>query len=383
MKLGIITLPFNSNYGGILQAYALQKTLTNLGHEVKNVNRFSKGIGIPLKMKILSFGNRFIKRYLLGKRVPLRIWPTAKEQKFMAQHTENFIKENITLTHFLKNDSEFPSLEKYNFDAYIVGSDQVWRPRYSPKIENHFLGFLGYKNITRIAYAASFGVDKWEYSDEQTKRCCDLAQKFDAISVREDSAIRMCKEHLKVNAFQVVDPTMLLEKEVYEELVKKDNLPERKRKLLNYVLDITPEIKTIISKIENTMGLESFSTMPKNLFRFVGKEKIDTCVAPPVTNWIKGIMDADFVITDSFHGTVFSIIFNKPFFALGNTKRGMSRFTSLLKTFELEHRLLTENNYNIEEKINAKIDFEKVNKILNSKRKEAILFLQESLKRSE
>lgn len=380
MKIGIITLPFNSNYGGILQAFALQKILRELGHDVKNVNRYSKGIGIPFSRKILSFGNRFLKKYLLGKKAPLRIWPNEKEIKYMAQHTDQFIQDNISLTHFLKNESEFSSLKEYNFDAYIVGSDQVWRPRYSPKIENHFLSFLKNDNSAkRIAFAASFGVDKWEYTPGQTSHCSELVQKFNAVSVREQAAKKLCKNYLNVDAKQVVDPTMLLEKKTYEELVYKDKLPESYQNLLTYILDITPEIDEVIRKIEKDLGLKRFSTMPENLFRFVGKKQIDSCISPPVTNWIKGFMDAEFVVTDSFHGTVFSIIFNKPFFALGNTKRGMSRFTSLLKTFELEDRLLTEDDYTIEEKLKSKIDYKKVNKILEDKKEEAILFLKEAL----
>ena len=380
MKIGIITLPFNSNYGGILQAYALQQVLKKSGHDVKNINRFSKDIGISFTRKILSFGNRSIKRYLLGIKVPVRIWPTAKEIKYMARHTEKFIYDNITLTHPLNGESEFSSLEKYGFDAYIVGSDQVWRPKYSPKIENHFLEFAKQQQVKKIAYAASFGVDKWEYTPEQTITCRQLAQKFNAISVREDAAVKLCRENLNIEVVQALDPTMLLGKEEYEELVRKDNLAARNQNLLIYILDITPRVEKIIQKVENEMNLKRFSTMPKNLFRFVGKEKIDSCISPPVTNWIKGFMDADFVITDSFHGTVFSIIFNKPFFTLGNPKRGMSRFISLLKIFELEERLITEDEPNIEEKLKHDIDFKKINKILETKKKEAISFLERTLK---
>src|SRR6056297_3355418 len=117
MKIGIITLPFNSNYGGILQAYALQKTLKDLGHDVKNANRFSRGIGIPFHRKVLSFSNRAFKRFILGKKIPLRIWPTLREQRYMARYTNCFIQENIALTHYLKNDSALPSLKKYKFEA--------------------------------------------------------------------------------------------------------------------------------------------------------------------------------------------------------------------------------------------------------------------------
>ena len=379
MKIGIITLPFNSNYGGILQAYALQKVLIDKGHEVQNVNRFSKGIGISTKMKVLSFGSRFIKRYLFGKKVPVRIWPTKKEQEYMAQNTYRFIKENIQLTKYVNDDAQLSTLNHDGFNAFVVGSDQVWRPRYSPKIENHFFEFVTDQSIKKIAYAASFGVDHWEYSEIQTANCKKLASQFKAISVRENTGVELCKKHLSIDALQVLDPTMLLDKADYEALVAKDQLPERKENLLTYVLDISPEIKATIEKVEQILNLKSFSTMPENLFRYVGKEKIDECIAPPVTNWIKGFMDAEFVFTDSFHGTVFSILFNKQFVSIGNTKRGVTRFTSLLSMFGLEDRLLTESDLDIEKRINNKIDYDRVNKLLNEKREEAISFLTEAI----
>ena len=97
------------------------------------------------------------------------------------------------------------------YDAFIVGSDQVWRPSYNQHLEQAFLNFTeNWKNVKRIAYAASFGVDNWEFTKKQTKECKRLVQKFDFVSVREDTAVNLCKEHLGIEATHVLDPTLLL-----------------------------------------------------------------------------------------------------------------------------------------------------------------------------
>ncbi len=378
MKIGIVTLPFNSNYGGILQAYAIQSVLKKMGHEVETVNRVSKGM--PISLKVLSFGKRFVKRYLMGKKVVVRTWPNKKESLFIAQHTRKFIDTYIDLTRFLESEKEFKSLAGGSFGAWVVGSDQVWRPKYSPDLSNHYLGFLPENDKSvKISYAASFGVDHWEYSESESESCKNLIKKFDAVSVREESGIELCKKHFGMEAVQMLDPTLLVEKKEYIGLVKNDHLPEQDKKLLTYILDRNPRVIEMVKKVEEHFQLESFSTMPSNFFRNVGKKNIEQCVAPPVTNWIKGFMDAEFVITDSFHGTVFCIIFNKPFIALGNVKRGMSRFSSLLKIFGLEDRLVTDSDLNIDKIINSEIDFEKVNEILDKKKEEAFSFLKKAL----
>ena len=378
MKIGIITLPFNTNYGGILQAYALQSALKKMRHEAITINR--KTEGMSLKMKVLSFGRRILLTAAGRKNVVIRTWPNRNEDEIISQHTNRFIAENIKTTHLFKSETDFSTLKNQGFDAYVVGSDQVWRPKYSPAIANHFLGFTNREqNLKRLSYAASFGVDDWEYNEEQTKICSELAAQFNAVSVREDSGIKLCAEHLGVQAIRVIDPTLLIAKEEYIGLVVKDKIPKFKGKLLNYVLDKAPEKQKIIHQIEDELQLETFSTMPETSFRESGKSKLHQCIFSPVTSWIRGFMDAEFVVTDSFHGTVFSIIFNKPFLAIGNEKRGMSRFVSLLKIFDLEERLVFNNNPDIRKIIRTNIDFEKINNIIEREKKQATQFLQDSL----
>jgi len=379
MKIGIITLPFNSNYGGLLQTYALQSVLRQMGHEVWSVNRRNRIM--PFKFKILTSSSRLIKSIMNRKAGVIRSWATAKEELIVDQHTNRFIRENIRTTDFLKSEKEFAKLSRYEFDAYIVGSDQVWRPKYSPCLANHFLGFIeSTSKIKRISYAASFGVDNWEYTPEQTEECRKLVTKFNAVAVREDSAVKNCKDNFGIDALQVLDPTLLIAKEEYIRMVEKDNIPKCNGTLLTYVLDKSPDKQEFIKSIVKETGLNEVSIMPKSLFRDAGRKKINDCIYPPVTAWLRGFMDAEYVITDSFHGTAFAIIFNKPFLALGNTKRGMTRFTSLLKIFGLEDRIILSADSHLIEKLYEPIDFHHVNEILKTKQKEAVTFLADSLK---
>lgn len=378
MKIGIVTLPFNWNYGGILQTYALQVALKEMGHEAITINRNT--VLMSTKMKILSFVRRTILKVVFRKDVVLRTWPTKQEEKLIRQHTDRFIVEHVATTDLFKSEADFNGIRKYGFEAFISGSDQVWRPKYSPSLKNHFLGFLGNDSeAKRISYAASFGVDNWEFNGQDTKVCSDLAKKYKAISVREDSAIELCKKQLGVDAELVLDPTLLVAKEKYIALVEKDGIEKMPGTLFNYVLDLTPEKVQFIQKAANQLGLVAFSSTAGGSFRDLGKKRLNECIFPPLTQWLRGFVDAKFIITDSFHGTAFSIIFNKQFISIGNKKRGITRFSSLLKMLGLEDRLIFDFGDDSLLKLQNTIDFMAVNKKLEIKKKESLDFLKIAL----
>jgi exopolysaccharide biosynthesis predicted pyruvyltransferase EpsI len=129
--------------------------------------------------------------------------------------------------------------------------------------------------------------------------------------------------------------------------------------------------------VESEFKLKSFYVMAKRKFTDFEKECIEDCIFPPATAWLRGFMDAEFVVTDSFHGTVFSILFNKPFIAIGNQDRGLARFSSLLKLFNLENRLI-QTSTDIDDKLlHEKINWEKVNAILREKKEQSLRFLND------
>jgi hypothetical protein len=206
-------------------------------------------------------------------------------------------------------------------------------------VSDAYLRFAEKFKVKRVAYAASFGIDEWDYTDEETARVRQLAQKFDAISVREDSGVELCKKYLGVHAEHVVDPTMLLDKADYVKLIEAANVPKSKGNLFEYVLDASAEKTEFINRVAADRGLTPFSVHNTNVEN--GDAPAEMRVQPPVEQWLRAFLDAEFVVTDSFHACVFSIIFGKPFIAVGNAQRGNARFDSLFKMFGLEHHLIT------------------------------------------
>ncbi len=376
MKIGILTQPLHNNYGGLLQNYALQSVLSSLGHEVLTINIQNKEIS--LFRKIASIIKRSLLR-ILGHDIVIRTLPTIKESKIISQNTQQFVKHNIKTTNLISNKVNKKLLVDYYFDAYIVGSDQVWRPCYSPQQSTFFLDFLKDDvTVKKLAYAASFGVSDWEFSDAETKEYGKLLKLFDAVSVREETAVDLCKKYFDVEATHLLDPTMLLNKDIYMKLVKESHVKKSPGNLFTYILDKSSEKDQIIDFVVQKYDLNSFSVMPQRSFNEPDRVDIQDCVFPYVEEWIRGFIDAKYVITDSFHGTVFSILFNKPFISIANKNRGITRFTSLLKLFHLEDRLIFSSKDFNKESL-KEIDWERTNAILIHEKEKSMQFLSYNL----
>lgn len=339
MKIGILTQPLYVNYGGLMQCFALQQVLRDMGHEPVVLQReFPRRYTIT--GGIVYYAKHFVK-LLLGRQSSWHYYIDPKRREYIAKNTNRFIEKNIPsrsvkcyTTEELKRE-----VDRIHLDAIIVGSDQVWRPFYSPCQPNYFLDFIEKDSaILRISYAASFGRDDWSFSKELTKQCGVLLRRFKAVSVREQSAIALCKEHFGVEPVLVLDPTMLLEKDDYLKIASSSG---RHEGLFCYILDRNKEKRAVALSIAEKTGLSAFETMPgaadsvDNLYK-----DLEKCVYPSVEDWVASFRDANMVLTDSFHGTVFSIIFNKPFWVIGNAGRGMARFNTLLSLFGLEDRLI-------------------------------------------
>lgn len=378
MKIGILTLPLHSNYGGNLQAFALMNVLRDLGHEPWLLSRARPAF--PMWRIPLALAKRVIKKFVLRREgIVLRHGLLDKhERAVIEQHARRFITAHIQP----QTRASITSLQlaeqlgAYAFEAVVVGSDQVWRPRYAGNITDSFCGFIPETDsrTRRVAYAASFGTDDWPLSPAQTVACATLARRFDAISVREDSGVNLCRAHLGVAAEQVLDPTLLLEPVRYLQLLSEDG--KRNRGVMSYVLDEDPEKQEWIALCTDKLGLPVFKVGART-------ENIEAPlaerVAPPVEDWLRGFRDADFVVTDSFHGTAFSILFNKSFIAIGNPGRGIARFTSLLKLFGLEERLVISPGQSVEDIVTKSIDWASVNAALDAERVKALSFLRNAL----
>lgn len=363
MKIGIITQPLHTNYGGLLQNYALQQVLKGWGHNVITLDQ--KNVLLPkwriyasfiktFLFKIIGKGNERNYPYSLNKR----------EQAYIRQHTNRFINKYINHTEPFQKIKDFRNYTiNNNLDALIVGSDQVWRPIYNRNVLCSFFDFSKGLQVKRIAYAASFGVSHWEFNKSQTKHCRELIRNFNGVSVREDSGIDLCRKYLYCDALHVLDPTMLLEKEDYIHLVEEENEPISKGNLFTYILDNSIEKKSIVDEVASELSLIPFAVFPKSkASRKTIKRNLDACVYPSVTQWLRAFVDAEFVVCDSFHGAVFSIIFNKPFLIIGNKGRGMARFNALLEMFDLKNRMVNDIA-DIHSIVNTLIDWDKINQI--------------------
>lgn len=381
MKIGILTQPLHTNYGGLLQNYALQQTLIRAGHDVETIDWKNPDMELTdwfrfKRFLLLKFGGKKYKS--------LKPLISKKEKSVIQSNTNRFIQSQIRHTKAMTCLEDFEvQARKGMYDAYIVGSDQCWRPKYNRFLPAMFLGFLKDSAAKRIAYGASFGTDEWEYTEEMSAICAPLAQKFNLLTVREDSGITLCKEHFGVDAIQVLDPTLLLTKEDYLHLVESENEPHSSGTLFNYILDPDDKTTDIINHVAHGLGLKAFQVLPKyqadTLTKEIVKGCIDDCVFPSVTAWLRAFIDAEMTIVDSFHGMVFSILFNKPFWVIGNSERGMSRFTSLLKLFNLENRLLDLNELD-NVAFSSPIDWDNVNAILEKQRISSKNLLLNSLK---
>lgn len=329
-KIAILTQPLGTNYGGMLQAFALQHVLREMGHEPITIDRRSK-VGTIFELGSLAKGGLL---WAIGRQKRIRRRPTARESEIIFGNTKRFVSEYIATSPTIYTSKE---LSRYtnaeNFDAYVVGSDQVWRKSYSPCMDDFFLGFVPKESrAKRIAYAASFGIDQWEFNDKETDRYSEFAKRFDLITVREDNGIRLCRDHLGVKASQVVDPTMLVNRSVYEQLALGPHTKPSKGDLFCYILDRTPNKMRLVKQIAQERGLRAFELLPKTYSELITSGgPIQNCILPSTEQWLRSFLDSEFVVTDSFHGTVFSIIFEKQCIVLENQQRGADRFTSLFK----------------------------------------------------
>ncbi len=362
MKIAILTLPLHANYGGIIQNYALQTVLQRTGHEVCTIN---------------------LKKTPLGKKydVPLLKLLSQLRKSKAKQHVRRFINEHINLTTPVRTKKELRNFDFSEYGAVVVGSDQVWRACYAyPDIYAYFLDFVQGTNIKKIAYSVSFGVDKAEYSPEQSCVCGEYIKDFDTITVREKSALALINDiykwECKEAPVQTLDPTMLLRREDYLQISSAYTNEENVGGLFYYVLDMTEEKRNIINKLSEELGVKPFTVNRKSRRWY---DKKENRMVPPLEEWLMAFHKARYVFTDSFHGSVFSIIFNKEFIAFGNRKRGMSRFLSLMEQFGLMDRLVYSEEECTSQLYRNGIDWTSVNSIMETEREKSLARLTHSL----
>lgn len=355
MKIGILTLPLSSNYGGILQCYALQTVLERMGHEVVVLDRTfaapSAGLVIRRCGSVLKC---MVRRYIQGQKNISILSPWS--QRYVIDKRDQidfsvllkFVRRNINITRPLRSsEALLKRVKRQKLDCFVVGSDQVWRECYSPFLIDCFAGFLPEDDkMLKITYGASFGTSENPISEQMLETCKRLSSRFAAISVREKSAVGLVEQYFGKHAELVLDPTLLLDAEDYVIERSKTACPVTAGQdtLVSYVLDTDGQKAKIANDVACELGL-------KESFMGLSPKKSDGSPDKmiPVQSWLDNFRNASFVVTDSFHGCVFSIINRKPFIAIVNYSRGADRFVSMLSQLGLEGRMV--NDY---EEFNAR-----------------------------
>lgn len=345
MKIALLTIWHEKNYGAELQAYATIKTLTELGHEVKMIDmRLENMRYISLKGRVAQFISIF----------------TPGEWKF-----RNFWRKTIPKTRrYLSLDElkKNPPLA----DLYLVGSDQVWNPEITKSFATAFFLDFGDNTVKRASYASSFGVESWNEKDKLTKKVNTFLQRFDAVSCREKSGCEILKKSFNINATHVIDPTLL--RKDFSEFVVSEICNYT---LVYYPLDNDPELRNYANKLSQHLGYKCIDAA--NRKKYFGK--IEWNRNSP-KQWIEAIANSRLVITRSFHGVAFSLLYKRQFIVVNNTSR-ITRITNLLESLGLSDRCF----HSFEEVDAARpwdypIDYNQITPLLENLREESMEFLK-------
>jgi hypothetical protein len=378
----ITTLPLHANYGGILQAYALQRVVRDLGYDPVTDTSSPKPLLRRLRWWLLRHPSRWLRR--LSPARADRDWRIAMR---VTAPLRAFVARNIETGSFLEAAGTPRGRNRLarRFRTFVVGSDQVWRAAYAD-IPAQFLEVLEPirgERPRRISFAASFGLDDLaEYSEHDRTRAAELIHRFAAVSVREASGVRICRDEFGIHAERHIDPTMVLRPDRYLELVATSRVAPTPAagRMLVYRLDDNEHVASTVRGLGERLGLHSLDLLPSGRPKSWREyaRNAEHHDLPSIEEWLACFASAEFVVTDSFHGCAFSILFNRPFVVFANEKRGASRFESLLGVFGLEHHVVPRSIDEIDERVFAP-DWNAVNEVLEEERERAIAYLEENL----
>lgn len=360
MKIGIVTMPLCANYGGTLQNWALQQVLIRMGHEPITLRfpvMYQGMTNIHYWMKVFPMqALRFIYHKFKGEQYEMPL--TISSWKNSVSGMERFVDDHINVTEYLPNLS-MEDVKRYGIEALLVGSDQIWRPVMYDVIKYYFLGFAKDSDILRVAYAPSVALDEWPFGESTTAQLRELIKKFSSVSVREESSVKLIKDNLGVDAQWVLDPTMLLKADDYLDVCKEE--PQCKESFVfAYILDMTDEKRKMAELTARRLG---YSVR----WLTAGKVKEEDTIE----KWLANFRDAKYVITDSYHGTAFSLLFHKAFYCFYNTYRGNARMDSLKEISGLNERFVNETV----EDLGMEIDYAAVEERIDRMRKTSFIFL--------
>lgn len=365
-KVSLITLQNVPNYGSVLQCYATEQIIRKIGYEIETINYLPERMTkLGMLKAIKDKKDIFSKSFVLRNIARIVIYPSYIKRFYIFN---KFRKKYLIQTKKqFKNNNE---LKKYfpRADIYCTGSDQVWNSKWNGGIDKAmFLDFVP-KDKKCIAYSASFGKNKLEFWEiQETKQ---LLKKYKNISVREKSATEILYS-LGYASVQVVDPTLLLNGNEWRKI--SSNKYSEDSYILVYNLNRNKKIDKYAENLSKKTGLK-IRFLSYQFHEFYKKGKI--MCNPKVEDFLSLIDHAQYVITDSFHATAFSLNFNTQFIIVYPGKYS-TRLQSILEITGLENRVAKdENDLSI---VSEKIDFEKVNKVIDKERNHSIEWLKNAL----
>ena len=375
MRIGLVIFPFVPSHGSLLQTFAIYTKLKELGHDVTIINRRKPSLGFSAVIR-RSYAN--LKSKVKGDyKGPVFYWGNTPKaiMKELMPFINSYFGSDVVTVYSCEETKRF--VDNYSFDAFVVGSDQVWRPKYVPDIYHYYLDFLpvDYK-AKRIAFCPSFGTDDWEYSQEQTEKCKELLSRFDAVAVREKGGVNLCKSYLDQEVNHLLDPTILFPAPKYFDVFVSKSSHLKSGVASIYYLDFGEKKTTIVNNVCNSLCLTpdyiNNRIQDKNA-------RLRDRIAPSLNKWMEGFAQADFVVTDSFHATMFALYFNKPFITIINEQRGAARFRSLMEDLKLQDRLVSSPEAVTQNLIKEQIDWGRINDYFEKQRARSIQFLTNSL----
>ncbi|WP_418868322.1 polysaccharide pyruvyl transferase family protein [Segatella hominis] len=361
MKIDIVTLHRAQNYGSVLQTFALQKQIEELGHQASILDYYperytNKGLLKRLKNKSRRFKNPLV--LLIAK---LLIYPSYLRKGIQFNKFMHYL--NLEKPSFATNEEGMGRFT--DADAYCAGSDQIWNSHWNEGVEKAlFLDFVP-KGKLCFSYAASIGLSNIPANEiDETKLLLD---KFEFLSLREDKGVELVKELGRTDAVQCLDPTLLMSKEEWSQYA--DDSYKGKEYVLTYNLHHDPEIDKCAKAIASKYHLQ-IRNISYNWHDIVRHGHLDWC--PTVEGFLGLIKNAKYVVADSFHATAFSIIFEKPFVVI-TPEVASSRLSSLLKMLGLDDHNI--NKFTSVKVIEQPIDYIRVKSIIATKQRESISFL--------
>lgn len=373
MIIKVITRHGPSNYGSLLQSIATVKKIEEFGHQCEIIDyqrpdeRGLNGVLTQLKAKD-GFGNPLKKLAYIAIRYPI--------EKFALVRFDRMRKKYLKMT---SRCSSHVDLKKISADAFITGSDQVWGPMMNGVYDSaYFLQFVG-KDSRKLAYAASFGKTKFDESTVVAYK--KMLSEYDKIAVREKSAVSLLEEWGLNNCLgQVLDPTLLLDMSQWTNLlIKKNDFDKYKdlKYILVYQIHNDPKLSGYAKRLAKHTGMELLRVNPMLHQALRGGKFI---CSPDLSEFLSLVANASCIVTDSFHGTCFSINFGKQFIEILPNNATGTRNQSILELTGLSDRILCDfNDYSLVDKV---IDYSKVNELLEVERRKSLEVIRSMIQNS-